>query len=304
MIAIALGILIPLFVLLIIEYFNEKIVDPKDIEHITKVPIYGSIGHNEKISDIPVAVNPKSPIAESFRALRTNLQYVMRSKEQKVICISSTIIGEGKTFCAVNLASIIAQANKKTLLINLDLRKPKIHKIFNINNKKGLSTYLIGRSTFEEVIFETHINNLFYATSGPVPPNPAELIETSLMEEFITRAKKEFDIIVIDTPPIAIVTDALLLTQFSDVFIFVIRQNYSTKAVLKLVDDLYYKRNITNVGILINDIKVNSYYGYSRKYSYGYGYYGYGYSSNEEYYGETIVKPKLVNRIINFLFKR
>jgi len=304
MIAIAFGILIPLFVLLIMEYFNEKIVEPKDIEKITKVPIYGSVGHNEKISDIPVATNPKSPIAESFRALRTNLQYVMRSKEQQVICISSTIVGEGKTFCAVNLASIIAQSNKKTLLINLDLRKPKIHKIFNINNEKGLSTYLIGRSAFEDVIFQTHISNLYIATSGPVPPNPAELIETQMMGEFIAKAKNEFDIIVLDTPPIAIVTDALLLAQFSDVFIFVIRQNYSTKAFLKLVDDLYYKRNLTNVGILINDIKVNSYYGYSRKYSYGYGYYGYGYSSSEGYYGETVVKPKRLKRIINFLFNK
>jgi Mrp family chromosome partitioning ATPase len=125
-----------------------------------------------------------------------------------------------------------------------------------------------------------------------------------MMGEFIAKAKNEFDIIVLDTPPIAIVTDALLLAQFSDVFIFVIRQNYSTKAFLKLVDDLYYKRNLTNVGILINDIKVNSYYGYSRKYSYGYGYYGYGYSSSEGYYGETVVKPKRLKRIINFLFNK
>jgi tyrosine-protein kinase Etk/Wzc len=303
MIAIALGLLIPLFILLIIEYFNEKIIEPKDIENLTKVPIYGSVGHNEKITDIPVAKNPKSPIAESFRAFRTNLQYVMRNKEQKVICISSTIIGEGKTFCAVNLAAIIAQSNKKTLLMSLDLRKPKTHKIFDINNRKGLSTYLIGRSTFEEVVVQTEIEHLFVAPSGPVPPNPAELIETSLMEEFIARAKNEFDIIIIDTPPIAIVTDALLLTKFSDVFVFVIRQNYSTKAVLKLVDDLYHKRDMTNVGILINDIKVNSYYRYTRKYSYGYGYYGYGYSSNEAYYGETVEKPKLFRRIVDFLFK-
>ncbi len=301
--AILLGLLIPLCIIILIEYLNDKIVEPKDVEKVTRVPIYGSVGHNEKMSDIPVASNPKSPLAESFRALRTNLQYIMRDKEQRVICISSTIVGEGKTFCAVNLAAIIAQSNKKTLLVNLDLRKPRIHKIFNVGNEVGLSTYLINRSEYEEVIFPTHVKNLFIAVSGPVPPNPAELIETSRMDEFITRAKNEFDIVVLDTPPIAIVTDALLLTHFSDAFIFVIRQNYSTKSVLQLVDDLYTKREMNNVGILINDVKVNSYYGYSRKYSYGYGYYGYGYGDNEGYYGEALTKPKLVNRIYNFLFK-
>jgi capsular exopolysaccharide synthesis family protein len=255
------------------------------------------------MSDIPVATNPKSPLAESFRALRTNLQYIMRNKDQKVICISSTIVGEGKTFCAVNLASIIAQANKKTLLVNLDLRKPRIHKIFNVENDKGLSTYLINRSSYEDIIFPTHVNNLYIAPSGPVPPNPAELIETPRMDEFITKAKNDFEVIILDTPPIAIVTDALLLTHFSDAFIFVIRQNYSTKPVLQLVDDLYHKRSLNNVGILINDVKVNSYYGYNRRYSYGYGYYGYGYSNSEGYYSEAVVKPKLWNRIINFLFK-
>jgi tyrosine-protein kinase Etk/Wzc len=303
MTAIILGILIPLIIIILIEYFNDTIMEPKDVEKVTKVPIYGSVGHNEKMSDIPVATNPKSPLAESFRALRTNLQYIMRNKEQKVICISSTIVGEGKTFCAVNLASIIAQSNKKTLLVNLDLRKPRIHKIFNVENEKGVSTYLINRSTYEEIIFKTHVNNLYISPSGPVPPNPAELIETRRMDEFITEAKKEFDVIILDTPPIAIVTDALLLTHFSDAFIFVIRQNYSTKPVLQLVDDLYNKRSLNNVGILINDVKVNSYYGYNRRYSYGYGYYGYGYSDSEGYYGEAAAKPKLFDRIINFLFK-
>lgn len=305
--AILLGMLIPLCIIILIEYLNDKIVEPKDVEKVTRVPIYGSVGHNEKMSDIPVATNPKSPLAESFRALRTNLQYIMRNTEQKVICISSTIVGEGKTFCAVNLASIIAQSNKKTLLVNLDLRKPRIHKIFNIDNEVGISTYLIDRSKYEEVIFPTHVKNLFIAVSGPVPPNPAELIETPRMDEFITRARNEFDIVILDTPPIAIVTDALLLTHFSDAFIFVIRQNYSTKSVLQLVDDLYTKREMNNVGILINDVHINSYYGYGRKYSYGYGYYGYGYGygygESEGYYGETKVKPNLIMRIFNFLFR-
>ena len=188
--------------------------------------------------------------------------------------------------------------------MSLDLRKPKIHRIFNIENDKGLSTYLIGKTSFEDTIFKTNINNLYVATSGPVPPNPAELLETDLMETFITKAKEKFDVIIMDTPPLAIVTDAFLLTRFSNAFLFVVRQNYSTKAVLQLVDDLQTKRNLSNVGILINDVKIVNYYG--RKYGYNYGYwYGYGYGDRygHGYYGETQVKLTLFQQLIKFLFK-
>jgi len=281
--AIIIGVLIPLAILVLLEFFNNKIQDIRDIEKVTKVPILGSVGHNDRLSDIPVADNPKAAIAESFRALRTNLQYMMSSKDKKVICVSSTISGEGKTFCAINLASIIAQSNRKTLLLSLDLRKPKIHRIFNLENTIGLSTYLIGRSTYEEIIVPSNIGNLYVSTSGPIPPNPAELLETSYMEEFITKARQDFDVIIMDTPPLAIVTDALLLTRFSDANIFVVRQNYSSKDVLKLVDDLHFKRDIRNVGVLVNDVDYSKNYGYGKKYGYGYSY-GYGY---EVYYGES-----------------
>jgi capsular exopolysaccharide synthesis family protein len=304
MIAFVIGILIPLVVLILIEFFNEKIIDPKDIEKYTKVPIYGSIGHNEKESDIPVFDNPKSAIAESFRALRTNLYYIMHEKDSKVICVSSTISGEGKTFCAVNLASIFAKSDKKVLLLSLDLRKPKVHKIFDIENVTGLSTYLIGKTEYKDIIIKTNIDNLFITPAGPVPPNPAELIETAKMDEFIKRTREEFDIIVMDTPPIAIVTDAILLTKFAQAVIFVVRQNYSTHDVLELVDSLHFKRGIKNIGILVNDVKVSSYYGYGRKYSYGYGYgYGYYYGYGEEYYGEQERKRTAIEKVIKFLFK-
>ena len=294
---IIIGILIPVVILVLLEFFNNKIQDIKDIEKVTKVPILGSIGHNDRLSDIPVADSPKAALAESFRALRTNLQYMMRSKDKKVICVSSTISGEGKTFCAVNLACIIAQSNRKTLLLSLDLRKPKIHKIFNLENTIGLSTYLIGRSKYEDIIVPTNMANLFISTSGPIPPNPAELLETSYIEDFITKARQDFDVIIMDTPPLAIVTDALLLTRFSDANIFVVRQNYSSKDVLKLVDDLHFKRDIKNIGILVNDVDYSKNYGYGKKYGYGYSY-GYGY---EVYYGESeITKTSLSSRILNF----
>ena len=295
MIALVLGILIPLSIMVIVEFFNDKIIDVKDIEKLTKVPILGSVGHNEKMSDLPVAESPKSTIAESFRALRTNLQYVMRNKEQKVICITSTISGEGKTFCAVNLAAIMAQGNRKTLLLSFDLRKPKIHHIFNLNNEAGISTYLIGKSTYEEIITKTNVENLYVTTAGPVPPNPAELLDTVKMEEFMERVRKDFDVILMDTPPIAIVTDAVLLTRFSDGNIFVVRHNFSTKDVLNLVDDLSVKRGV-NIGILVNDVKYNSYYGYGKKYSYSYGY-GNVYSDYYGDYRKQTFKEKLIRNL-------
>ncbi|HEX2395417.1 MAG TPA: GNVR domain-containing protein, partial [Bacteroidales bacterium] len=166
MMALVLGGLLPLMLLILIEYFNNKIVDKKDIEQETSVPILGSIGHNDKSYDLPVFENPKSALAESFRSLRANLQYLLKNETHKIISISSTISGEGKTFCSANLSAIMAMAGRKTLLISLDLRKPKIHKIFSLNNDKGISSYLAGINQ-DPVIFSTNIQNLSVAVSGP-----------------------------------------------------------------------------------------------------------------------------------------
>ncbi len=199
---------------------------------------------------MPVAENPRSSLAESFRALRTNLQYILKEKMNGVIAVTSAVSGEGKTFCAVNLACIVAMSGKKTLLIGLDLRKPKIHKIFNLENDEGLSTYLIGKTDYKSVIHETNINNLFVATSGPVPPNPAELIGTEKMKYFIQKAKEDFEYIIIDTPPVAIVTDTLVLKDLLDSLIFVVRHNYSDKQVVELANSIYEKHLIKSLGVV------------------------------------------------------
>ncbi len=144
----------------------------------------------------------------------------MTEKDQKVITVTSTISGEGKTFCSVNLAAIFAMAGKKTLLMGLDLRKPKIHKIFNIENEKGISTCLINKDHLQNIIKETPIENLFVAPSGPVPPNPAELIGSDMMKRSLDEARNQYDIIILDTPPIGMVTDALLLSRISDLSLF------------------------------------------------------------------------------------
>ncbi|PIV61948.1 MAG: tyrosine protein kinase, partial [Bacteroidetes bacterium CG02_land_8_20_14_3_00_31_25] len=233
-IAILLGLLIPIIIIIVVDFFNDKILDRNDVESTTKIPILGSIGHNNKNLDFVVFQKPKSSIAESFRTLRTNLQYLHVDEKLKthVISITSTVSGEGKTFCALNLASIFALSGKKTLILGLDLRKPKLHKDFGIDNSIGVSTYLIGNDVIDNIIVSTAQENLSIVPSGPIPPNPAELLESERMHNLMEELKLRYDIIIIDTPPVAIVTDGLLISKYTDTNIFVIRQNYSNKSVL------------------------------------------------------------------------
>ncbi|GAB4285378.1 MAG: tyrosine-protein kinase domain-containing protein [Marinilabiliales bacterium] len=311
-IALIIGFIIPLLVIIIRDFFNDKILERKDVEDNTNIPIIGTVGHNNKGTDLVVYEKPKSSIAESFRTIRTNLQYFNQKSEKKsnVIVLSSTVSGEGKTFCTINLACIFALSAKKTIILGMDLRKPKLHKEFNMSNDVGLSTYLIRKNTKEEIIKQTQIENLDFIPSGPIPPNPAELIDSDRMKELIEQLKTEYSYIIIDTPPVALVTDALLISKFSDISIFVVRQNFSSKTVLKFVNDIYYEKGMKNLSILINDVQVPSYYGYRTGYgyryggygySYGYGYgsgYGYGYYDDDE---EILKKNNFLNRLLRFL---
>lgn len=158
-----------------------------------------------------------------------------------------------------------------------------MHTVLGIDNSVGLSTYLIGECEYDEVIKETSIKNLFYATSGPVPPNPAELIEDARMITFIGKAKKEFDYIFIDTPPIAVVSDTLLIARFTDINLFIVRQRYSSKNTLELIQELYTEEKLKHMAIIINDISLTGYYGYGIRYGY---YKGYGYLYGKNYYGQ------------------
>jgi capsular exopolysaccharide synthesis family protein len=299
MLALALGGGLPLMLLLIIDFFNTKITDRRYLEANLRVPIVGNIGHKEEGGELLVNEKPGSSMAESFRALRTNLQYILKDPEAKVIAVSSAVSGEGKTFCSINLAGIFAMAGRKTLLVNLDLRRPKIHRVFNLSNEQGMSTCLIGKNSYDEVIRPTNINNLFVATSGPIPPNPAELIDSDRMKTFIDEAKKNFDFIIIDTPPVAIVSDTMTLKDLIDAFIFVIRHNYSDRQVIDLINHVAKAKMIKNPGVVINDIEVKGYYGYSYRYDYGYGY---SYSYRHDYYTDEDKAESLLKRLFKKRF--
>lgn len=283
LIALIFGLLIPMVIITIIDYLNDKIIDKNDVEKRTKVPVIGYISHSEGKYEIPVFEKPKSSLAESFRSVRTAIKYFVKENEVPVISVSSTISSEGKTFIAINLAAITSMLGKKVLLIGLDMRKPRIDKVFEFDDSPGMSMYLSGNCQYEEVIKQTQMNNLFYAPSGQIPPNPAELIETDQMKKFIEKAKKEFDYIIIDTPPVAIVTDALLLAKYVDVNMFIVRQRYTSRNTLEMIEQLKNKGELKNMTIIINDISLSGYYGYGMRYGYALGY---GYSYGYNYYGK------------------
>ena len=202
-------------------------------------------------------------------------------KERKVITISSSIGAEGKTFCAINLASVFALAGHKTMLIGADLRKPKIHEDFGVDETIGLSTYLINKCSVKELIQKSEVDAMDIITSGPTPPNPAELLDNPRMGQLIKDLQKEYAYIVIDTPPIGLVTDGVSLMKYADINLLMVRHRYSKKKMLSIANNLFENKRVNNLNIIINDYEYSqSVYGYG--YGYGYGVDGYGYYEEDE----------------------
>ena len=270
------GIGIPIIIVSLRDFFNETIRSKSDLTKITNIPILGVIGNSDKGSNLVVLDNPKSIIAESFRSLRTNIQYLASEKTSKVITITSSVGSEGKTFCSSNLSLILSSAGYKTILIGADLRKPKTHEDFKLENQLGLSSYLINKNSLKEVINHTKHENLSLITSGPIPPNPAELLNGDRMKELIKKLKDQYDYIIIDTPPCGLVTDSVITMKFSDINLYVVRHNYTKKNMLNIINDLFDTKQVNNLNIIINDYLVSTA-------SYGYGY-GYGYGNGYGYY--------------------
>ncbi|MBU0487954.1 MAG: polysaccharide biosynthesis tyrosine autokinase [Bacteroidetes bacterium] len=296
--ALFLGFLFPILIIFLKDFFNDRITDRKMIEKATKRPILGTIVHSEIKNNLVVLERPKSITAESFRAIRTTLQFFIKGKEKQVILLTSLISGEGKTFCSLNLASIFALYNKRTLLLGFDLRRPRIFQDLGLHNTVGLSSYLSNQCELDEIIQHTQYENLDIISAGPVPPNPSELIAQEKTGEMIETLKATYDYIIIDTSPAAIVTDPLLLMKYSDMNIFIVRQDFTPKKVLSAVlEDIEKSYGDSNIGILVNDIKLRRSlhsYGYGYAYNYGYGY-GYG-----EAYGDRKKRKGLLGRLFNF----
>ena len=275
LITLAMGLLIPIGILILRNILDTKIREREDIVNNTDIPIIGTIGHAVDAGLLPVIEDPKSSFSETLRRIRTNLAYALKDKDKKVIMVTSSISGEGKTFTAANLAAIIAMNNQKVLLVSCDLRKPALHRIFKISNDAGITSYIIGEKKSQEIIFKTNIDNLFLLPAGPVPPNPAELIETKKMKVLFEQVREEYNYIIIDTPPIAIVADALSVAAYADITLYLVRQNYSHKGVLEIANSIKNEEKLPKTFLLINDIRPSRsmgmyyYYGYGKGYNYG-----------------------------------
>ncbi|MDG1718868.1 MAG: polysaccharide biosynthesis tyrosine autokinase [Flavobacteriales bacterium] len=274
--ALILGVGIPVIIISLRDFLNETILSKSDLTKITNIPIIGVIGNSDKSNNLVVLDNPKSVISESFRSLRTNIQYLSSEIENKVITITSSVGSEGKTFCTSNLALIMATAGYKTILIGADLRKPKTHEVFNLDNSLGLSSYLINKSTLSEIVHNTDAENLRVIPSGPIPPNPSELLNSDRMKKLIKELKKTYDYIILDTPPCGLVTDSVITMKMSDINLYIVRHNYTKENMLSIINDLHDTEQVKNINIIINDYIVSSS-------SYGYGY-GYGYGNGYGYY--------------------
>ena len=292
LIALILGLLIPAVYLFLKDFFNVSISDRKDVEKLTSYPIVGQVAQTNSKDPLVVVNSPKSPIAESFRSIRTNVEFITQGKNQSTILVTGDMQSIGKTFNAINVASIYALYGKKTVLLGFDLRKPKLFKEFGLNNNIGLSSFLSNKEPFESIIQSTTaIPSLDIITSGPIPPNPAELIASEKCDELFKLLRERYDYIIIDTPPVGLVTDAFLLMKHSDVNLFIVRQGVTNKNIFGTIIKDMESRGL-KMSIVLNGIQTNKGYGYGygKKYGYGYGYaYGYGYgrygSSNSGYYG-------------------
>lgn len=282
-IGLMLGLMIPAVIIFLREYFNMKVDSPDTVKKITNRPIIGFIPNSGDNSDMSIFDDPDSPWAEAFRIVRTKLHFITKEKKNPVIMITSSIPGEGKSFIAINMASATALTGKKTLLVGFDLRRPQIAQRFKLDKNIGVTNYLIGDATIDEIIQKTQEPNLDIIASGIIPPNPAELIADDKTGVLLEELKKKYDFIIIDSAPMSPVSDSHHLSKLVDATIFVVRDKYTHKHALEASLEEVKNMQVENLSILMNDIQLNrkrygSNYGYSYGYRYGYKYgYGYGY---------------------------
>jgi tyrosine-protein kinase Etk/Wzc len=281
--ALIIGLGLPVGIVFLKEYLNDKVKSKADIQQVTDVPVLGEIGHAEKAQTLVVTSNNRQFLAEQFRIVRSNLQYILPKIEKPVILVTSSFSGEGKSFISTNLGAVLALSCKQTVILEFDIRKPKIMKGLGLQERKGITNYIVGNVELKEIIYPVpHLENLFVIPCGPVPPNPAELLLGEKVEQLFIELRNRFDTIIIDSAPVGLVSDAITLGAQANATIYIVRHNYTLKKQVQLIDELYQLKKLPHMSIIINDINARSgyggYYGYGG-YGYGHGY-GYGYGGN------------------------
>lgn len=273
-IALVLGILVPVAFIFLLEKLHDKVVDPGLIKRITGLPLIGIVRVGPPNEPLVSVKKPRSPIAEEYRSIRANLRFYNSGEKGDVFMVTSSIGTEGKTFTASNLACVLAASGQRVVLVGLDLRKPRIVEDFGIDNGKGCSNYLSGQASLQEVTRPSGVfENFDVIPSGPVPPNPSELILSPRMAELFSELKETYDAVVIDSPPVGLVSDGMVLAQYAQLTLFIVRYGVTRKEHLKHIRELHEKGQLTHTAIVFNAVnmkRVNQ--GYGAGYGYGYGY--------------------------------
>lgn len=299
MLAVLLGIGLPALFIFLSEILNDKVSTRFDIEKITNAPILGEIGHSYSDKTLVVNKTTRSMVAEQFRIIRSNLQYIMNKRDKFAILFTSSFSGEGKSYVTTNMGAVLALAGKRTIILEFDIRKPRILAGLGIPKGPGITNFLIGKvADLNELIKPVpEQENLFVLGCGPIPPNPSELLLDKKMDELFDWLKANFDIVLVDTAPVGMVSDAMTLSKYVDSTMYLVRQGHTFKKQIGLIDEFYKEEKLPKVSIIVNDVKIKpgyGYYGYGR---YGYGY-GYGYGS---YYEEEVPPGNVFERILAFL---
>jgi capsular exopolysaccharide synthesis family protein len=274
-IALAMGILIPALVILIRLLLNNTIETRKEVEDSTSIPIAGEIGKAQKKNqEIVITANSVTSEAEQFRTLRTNISYLLHNTSSKVLLVTSCMSDEGKSFISLNLANSLAIGNKKVALLEFDLRNPGLSKKIGLDNSPGISNYLKGEIEIDKVIQPLdHLENLFFASAGyPLASNPGELILSDRMQTLFSHLKQKFDVIIIDTPPVAPVSDALTIGKWADMSFFILRHKYSQRSSLNLINKLHDAQKLPSLTLIINGIQDIREFNYGNDFGYGHGY--------------------------------
>jgi len=307
LLAIMLGLLVPTFFILLFSFLDDKIHDIEDVRHLTDLRIIGTIFHSPNASQnkLPVLSDQAGThIRESFSTLRTNLRFQLpvRKDEGNIIIVTSTTSGEGKTFISSNLAAINALSNQPTVVLEFDVRKPKSHQFFGIpKNRKGITDFIMDENMKpEDIINHTkELDNLDLILAGkPVNYHKEDisgLLESERLDELFDYLRKRYKVIIIDSPPLGLVPDALILERFADYMLYIIRENYSRKNFLNIIEEYVKNGEIKNVGLVYNDYKIDMVkkYGYQSKYVYAYNKYGY------KKYGPSKIRKSFFKRLLS-----
>ncbi|MBC7919663.1 MAG: polysaccharide biosynthesis tyrosine autokinase [Ferruginibacter sp.] len=293
-----IGIFISFVSVVGMYFLNNTITSQRELEKIAFAPVLGIVPilkqKKESVSRMVIDKNPKSAISEALRLIRTNLDFMFPSqKKKRIIAVTSTVSGEGKTFIVVNLGGIIALSDTKVVLLDLDMRRPKIHVAFDAENRTGISTLLIGKHQVDECIQKTAIPTLDFIAAGPAPPNPSELILRPEFDRLLAELGRRYDYILIDTPPVGLVTDGILVMSKSDLPLYVVRADYSKRSVVSNINKLLRNERFRNLTVILNALR-------SEKDVYKYDYGGY----NQGYYDEAQPKPSGLKKLEKLLLGR